>query len=234
MKKIRILIFAIAFIMMLTYLDSSAIAYYDLYMKMDIPEGFEKIENTEDYTTNIYVNTAEGRQISIVSKFNFNDADYSGLSDVEIWQIEREADLIFIPEGSDNFFITEPVASRAYADTEDGTIDGVRVRASYFDKATNMEVYSTVYFFSDEARFYGISFVSYDSSEYWYKECLESLKIYGNLTDEEEEDSTEKDTEKNASGFSTADFFEGLGKVIGIGIVVFLILLFLSSLSKKK
>lgn len=231
MKKKKVLIFAIAFMMLLGYSVLSAVAYTHFYLKMDIPYGFEKIEDEENYTTDIYINSSEGQQISIMFNSNFDDINYSGLSDAQIWQIENEADSIFIPEGSNNYFILKPTATRVYADSvEGGEIAGVRIRASYFDTSVNMEVFSTVYLFSVEYYNYGISFVSYDNSEYWYKECLDSLILgnymyekYGNTTTGSQTDYQEATTEKASSNFSPADFFEGLGTVIGIGLIIYLI-----------
>ncbi len=234
MKKIKWFVLVVIVIMLISSFGCSAFNHSELYMRMEIPEGFEQIEDLEDYTTDIYINAEEGQQIAVMSKFNFDDISYSDLSDAEIRKIENDADYIFIPEGSNNYFLSEPVASRIYADSVDGGLtDGVRIRASYFDTSSNMEVYSTVYLFSVESYYYAISFVSYDNSEYWYKECLDSLLIgdyygakYGSsssLNDGNSSSYSQKTTSKSSSDFSLADFFEGVGTLLGIAFIISLI-----------
>ncbi len=235
MKKLRVFILAVVVLMLLSSFGCLAFTYSDLYMRMDIPDGFEQIEWEEDYSSDVYINASAGQQIAVKSVFNFDDISYSGLSDAEIRKIKNDADYIFIPEGSNNYFLSEPVASRIYADSVDGGLtDGVRIRASYFDTSSNMEVYSTVYLFSVESYYYAISFVSYDNSEYWYKECLDSLLIgdyygakYGStsssLTDNYSSTYSQKTSSVSRSDFSLADFFEGLGTLLGIAFIIFLI-----------
>lgn len=235
MKKIKLLIFVVAAFMLSGSFRCLAFNHSELYMQMEIPEGFEKIDDEEDYTFDTYVNVEEGQQIRVVSKFNFDDISYSNLSDAEIWQIERDADGMFILEGSDNYFLSEPEATRVYADSVDGgQTDGVRIRASFFDTVSNMEVYSTVYLFSVESYYYGISFVSYDNSEYWYKGCLDSLLIgdyyaikYGSTSSSTDDNDSsvysQKSTSESDSDFYFSDFVEGIGKVLGIALIVYLI-----------
>lgn len=230
MKKIKLMIFVITAFMLFGSFRCLALNHSEMYMEMEIPEGFEKIVNEEDYTLDFYVNIEEGQQITVMSKFNFDDISYSNLSDSEIREIEREADIIFIPEGSSNYFLSEPEATRAYAASVDGgRTDGVRIRASYFDTATNMETYSTVYLFSVESYLYAIAFMSYDNSEYWYKGCLDSLLLgdkYAKYTtssnnSDSSDYSRETTTEAN-SDFNYLDFVEGVGRVLGIGLLVYL------------
>ncbi len=231
MKKIKLLIFVVAAFMLFGSFRCLAFNHSELYMQMEIPEGFEKIDDEEDYTIDTYVNVEEGQQIRVVSKFNFDDISYSNLSDAEIWQIERDADGMFILEGSDNYFLSEPEATRVYADSADGgQTDGVRIRASFFDTVSNMEVYSTVYLFSVESYYYGISFVSYDNSEYWYKGCLDTLLIgdvfaeYTTTSNNRESFGySQETTTKPDSDFNFADFAEGVGKVLGIGFIVYIV-----------
>lgn len=231
MKKIKLMIFVITAFMLFGSFRCLAFNHSDLCMEMEIPEGFEKIVNEDDYTLDFYVNIEEGQQISVLSKFNFDDISYSNLSDAEIWQIERDADSIFIPEGSNNYFLSEPEATRAYADSVDGgQTDGVRIRASYYDTATNMETYSTVFLFSVESYYYAIAFISYDNSEYWYKGCLDSLLLgdkYAKYTTSSNNNyssdySHETTTESN-SDIYFADILEGVGSLLGIGLIIYLV-----------
>lgn len=239
MKKMKVFIFTITVMILLSFSGYSAVAHSERYLEMDIPYGFEKIEDEENYTTDIYINASAGQQISVTDNFNFDDINYSGLYDYQIKQIENDSDAIFIPEGSNNYFISEPEATRIYANSvEGGEIDGVRIHACYFDTPMNMEVFSTVYLFSVEDHNYGISFVSFDNSEYWYKECLDSLILgdhismkYGITTTASEKNYQETYTEKTSSDFSPADFFEGLGTICGIALIIYLIY---RALFKKK
>lgn len=231
MKKIKLLIFVITAFMLFGSFRCLAFNHSELYMEFEIPEGFEKIDDAGDYAIDVYVNDEEGQQINVMSKFNFDDISYSNLSDAEIWQIEREADTIFIPEGSNNYFLSEPEATRAYADSVDGgRTDGVRIRASYFDTSTNMETYSTVYLFSVESYYYALAFLSYDNSEYWYKSCLDTLLIgdvfaeYTTTSNNRESSGySQETTTKPDSDFNFADFAEGVGKVLGIGFIVYIV-----------
>lgn len=238
MKKFKLLIFVITAFIMLSSFRCLAFNHGELYMDMEIPDSFEKIDDVEDNSIDVYINIEQGQQISILSKFNFDDISYSDLSDAEIWQIERDADSIFIPEGSNNYFLSDPEATRVYTNSVDGgKKDGVRIRACYFDTSTNMETYSTVYLFSVESYYYAIAFMSYDNSEYWYKSCLDSLVIgdkYAKYTSSAVTDTSsdnKKSESKSGSDFSLADFFEHIGR---IGAIVVIMYLGRSVIRKKK
>ncbi|MBE6774287.1 MAG: hypothetical protein E7544_08710 [Ruminococcaceae bacterium] len=231
MRKIKWLVLTVAVLMMFGSFRCLAFNHREQCMEMEIPKGFEKIDNQGDYAIDIYIDAEKGQQISVLSKFNFDDISYSNLSDAEIWQIERDADSIFIPEGSNNYFLSEPEATRAYADSVDGgQTDGVRIRASYFDTSTNMETYSTVYLFSVESYYYAIAFVSYDNSEYWYKGCLDSLligdvfaKYTTSSNNNYSSDYSQETTTESNSDFYFADILEGVGSLLGIGLIIYLV-----------
>lgn len=228
MKFKKILIVILSLLVVFSTTAFAVTEHKEFYLTITIPEGFKKIENDTDSSITSYSDSINGRQINIVEQYNNSGIDYANIDDGVFDTLANTADTIFIPDGSEAYFTEEPQTTKVDINSN----KGIKMQAKYVDSSiSDSEIYSQVYMFSAGSYSYGISFISYAYDESWNDDCLNSLVIGEGLleeeiTEEENNYTTVKSYSDNvltSDSFGPADFFEGIGTLCGIALIIYLI-----------
>lgn len=229
MKLKNFLIVVLTLLVIFSTTSFAVTEHKEFYLTIIIPEGFKKIDNDDiDSSITSYSDPINGRQINIVEQYNNSDIDYANIDDGVFDTLANTADTIFIPDGSEAYFTEEPQVTKVDINSN----KGIKMQAKYVDPSiSDSEIYSQIYMFSAGSYSYGISFISYAYDESWNDDCLNSLVIgkgmlEEEITEEENNYATEKsysDKVLTSDSLGPADFFEGIGTLCGIALIIYLI-----------
>ncbi|MBQ8503981.1 MAG: hypothetical protein IJ491_06880 [Clostridia bacterium] len=223
MKKIGIIIFAFVLTFLLS-VPAGAVEHKEFYLTITIPDGFTEFETGDTLMTG-YMYYDNTKAIGIKESLNLYNLDYSNLTFYDLSEIEEVIEDEYKEKGITNI-ISEPQASSVSVNS----YKGVKIKTSYIDPNSGLEIYEDVYMFSTQTSYvYCVNFTSLSDDESWYAETLNSLIIGKGLLEETTSAETEGytvTTTNGVSAYTTTDEDSSGAKVAeNIGTVIFFTLI---------